>query len=53
MTDTYNGATVKPCVATKELIVGNYVAGAKAASTGYILVKTSDGVARKVMVQAA
>ena len=35
-----------------DLRVGTYVAGAAAASIGYILVKDSGGTARRLMVQA-
>ena len=52
MTDGQNGAEVIETLAVKELILGVYTAAIATDSTGYILVKSSDGVARKLMVQA-
>ena len=50
--DSQKGAVVKDAVAVKELILGAYVLGAAAASTGFVYIRSSDGILRKVMVQA-
>jgi hypothetical protein len=52
MVEPNTGVVVKECLVVKELITGTYDPTPAAASTGYILVKSGDGVERKLMVQA-